>query len=198
MRISEDGCCLFGQQHLPQRVPQRPSPRACGHGIILGVARRVEDIGARPAPLRRPVAPAQSARARSGAPSEWRRALAPDDVMELQRQAGNRAVASLLAQPSPSQPSVQRILGGGGYLYAPKTWMDTQFDDRDDTVRDVMTQGAKRELKNQLFANVEAATGVGATEATTQDFISTTTATASWSTTSHPPIRRCSPNGVTR
>lgn len=79
-------------------------------------------------------------------------AVAPARMIELQRLAGNRAL--------------QRILSGGTYLYAPRTWMDTQFDDRADTVRQVLNQGAKRDLRKELFDNVKAATGIAASEVT--------------------------------
>lgn len=86
-------------------------------------------------------------------------------VLQLQRLAGNRAVAGLLGwprrQPPRGGPVAQRLLSDGGWdAFVPKTWMDTIQDGRTETLRQILTNPGLATLKTELLANLGDAAGV--------------------------------------
>ena len=50
---------------------------------------------------------------------------------------------------------MQRLVADGyDKLYATQQWLDTKFDDRDETIREVLNDYDKTELKEELLGNI--------------------------------------------
>jgi hypothetical protein len=119
--------------------------------------------GAQPAPAAvADVHPARLLAREEAAPG----VLSAADVLRLQRAVGNRAVGRMLARTARAPRTradpggIQRTLAEpyDGTLYVTPSWLDRNFDDRDETVREVALGGGS-DLKNELLANLEVGTG---------------------------------------
>lgn len=87
--------------------------------------------------------------------------LSRADVLRLQRIVGNRATQNLLRRTHRQGETIQRLLADGeDKLYVTKSWADTQFDDRSETVRQVLTEGKYRGLHDELIGNINEITGI--------------------------------------
>jgi hypothetical protein len=142
---------------------------------------RSDDPRLDPASQRAPSPPSAAVAEASHAPAQPRPAgvvaraalasarLGPADVLRLQRTIGNQATGRVLAslRPSPTgspaqgRGAVQRTIAEpyDGTLYVGSPWLDRNFDDRDETVREVALSDGS-DLKNELLANLEVGTGV--------------------------------------
>jgi hypothetical protein len=74
------------------------------------------------------------------------RGFHPREVLHLQQSIGNQAVQRL-------------IVDSGFKLYAPKTWIDTKIDDREETIRDIVEDGSNYALQTELIENISSVVG---------------------------------------